>query len=154
MFILGVAIFLFMIWLAITILGGNVDNYISIPSQLIVFAPLLGTLAATRSFKVFYGGLKAVILPKSSITEELRGQAMSLFRLLSKVTAMAVGIGALIGLTNVLYGLDLGNPDVIHILGINAASALLSLVHGLFIIAAVFEPVVFNLKKRRDADRK
>ena len=150
MFILGFAIFLVFIGLVITILGGNVNDFLNLPSLLIILVPLAAVLTATKSFKVFYGGLRAMILPKEPITEELRGQAASLFRLLSKVTALAAALGVLICLVNMLMCLDFSDPLAIYHLGANIAAALILLVYGVFLIAAVFEPVVFNLKKRYD----
>ena len=149
MFVLGFAIVLICSCLTITVLGGNVTDFIQLPSLLILIIPLVAVLTATKSFKVFYGGLKAVVLPKEPITEELRGQAASLFRSLSKATAMISGIGVLISLMNMLMGLDFSEPNAINMMGSNIAAALVVMLYGLLLIVAVFEPVVFNLKKRQ-----
>ena len=150
MFILGLAIYLISTGTVITILGGDVRDFLSIPSLLIILVPLAAVLTATKSFRVFYGGLRAMILPKEPITEELRGQAASLFRLLSKVTALASALGVLVCWVNILMRLDFSDPAAIYNLGINIATTLIFLVYGTLLIAAVFEPVVFNLKKRYD----
>jgi len=154
MFLLGFAIYLVSTGCVIIILGGHVADFINLPSLLIILVPLLAVLTATRSFKVFYGGLRSVILPKEQIKEELRGQAASLFRLLSKITGMVSGIGVLISLVNLLFNMDFTDPHAISCLGVNIAASLILLLYGLLLIAAVFEPVVFILKKRRDTDRK
>jgi len=148
MFILGFAVFLVSSGLVITLLGGDVRDFLNLPSLLIILVPLAAVLTATKSFKVFYGGLRAMILPKEPITEDLRGQAASLFRLLSKVTALASALGVLICLVNMLMRLDFSDSAAIYNLGANIAASLILLVYGVFLIAAVFEPVVFNLKKR------
>jgi len=153
MFIPGFAIFLICAGMTITVLGGQLNFFLSLPSFLIVTIPLVAVLTATKSFKVFYGGLKAVVLPKKPITEELRGQAASLFRLLSKIAALAAGLGVLISLINMLMGLDFSDPSAMHNLASNTAAALVVMVHALFLIAALFEPVVFNLKKRHGEKR-
>ena len=150
MFILGFAIFLISSGLVVYILGGDVRDFLNLPSLLIILVPLAAVLTATKSFRVFYGGLRAMILPKEPITEELRGQAASLFRLLSKITALASVLGFLICLMNMLMNLDFESSAARYILGVNIASSLVLLVYGVILIAAVFEPVVFNLKKRYD----
>ena len=154
MFILGFAIFLVSTFGTAIFLGGNWINFISLPTLLMILVPLVAVLTATKSFKVFYYGLKAMVVPKIPITEELRGQAASLFRQLSKATAIISALGFLISLTNMLTGLDYSSPDFQRLLGPNIAAASLIFVYGLFLIVAVFEPVVFNLKKRRDTERK
>ena len=154
MFILGFTIFLISTVLTEIILGGSWTNFVNLPTLLMILIPLAAVMTATKSFKIFYYGLKAVILPKKPITEELRGQAASLFRLLSKSTAIISALGCLISLLNMLLGLDYTDPGSRYAIGANIAAALLIFVYGLFFIVAVFEPAVFNLKKRRDTERK
>jgi hypothetical protein len=149
MFILGVAIYLTCFGLIIGVLGGSISYFINVPSLLMIVIPLTGTLAATRSFKVFYGGLKAVILPNQPLSEEVRGQAASLFRLLSKVTALVMGLDILVSLMIILMNFNWEDPNTINMLGINIAYSLVVMAYAFLLIAAVFEPVVFNMKKRR-----
>ena len=152
-FILGFVIFLFSTWFLLVVLGGNITFYLNVP--FFVFGslmPLLAVLTAMKSFKVFYRGLKAVILPHAPITEELRGQAASLFRLLSKLTAIMMAIGFLISTINILSGLNPDDPNAYKAISGNIAYALVNIIYGLFPIAAIYEPVVFNLKKRRDVE--
>ena len=153
-FLIGFVIFLFGFVFVGQMLGGRITDLIDFTSLLMILIPLLGVLTATRSFRSFYGGMKAVILPKEPLTEELRGQAASLFRLLSKTTALASGMGVLVSLMNILMSLDFSHPEIRYIIGNNVAASLIVMLYGLFLIAAVFEPVVFNLKKRRDTERK
>jgi len=154
MFILGFAIFLVCSCLTAILLGGNLLNYLNLPILLMILIPLVAVLTATKSFKVFYHGLKAVIVPKQPISEELRGQAASLFRLLSKSTAIISTIVFIISIVNTLTGLDYSYPDFRYAVGVKVAASLVIIIYGLFLIVAVFEPVVFNLKKRREMDRK
>ena len=154
MFILGFAIFLICTFLTVIVLGGDWTSFINLPTLLMIFIPLAAVMTATKSFKIFYYGLKAMIFPKKPITEELRGQAASLFRLLSKATAIVSTIGFLISIINMLMGMDYSFPDLHFTIGAKIAAALLIYVYALFLIVAVFEPVVFNLKKRRDTERK
>jgi flagellar motor component MotA len=144
MFILGLAIFLFGFTFFIVWMGGDLLMYLDPPSLLVIAVPLLAVLTATKSFKVFYGGLKAMVQPKEPLSEELRGQASSLYRLLSKTTALASGIGVLIAA--IIIVVNIGDP---FMMGKGIAVAIISVLYGLILIAAVFEPVVFNLKKRR-----
>jgi flagellar motor component MotA len=149
MFIIGIAIFLIGIASLTAWAGGGFGVFIDPFSLLAVLVPLLAVLTATKSFKVFYGGLKAVIRPKENLTEDLRGQAASLFRLLSKTTALASGIGVLIGSI-----IALGYVESPKILGEALSVALITPLYGVILIAALFEPVVFSLKKRRDTERR
>ena len=152
MFILGFAIVLFGFLFGAAFLGGWLTDYVDLPSFLIIVIPLLGILTATKSFKVFYGGIKAVIWPKKAIPEELIGQAASLFRLLSKSTAIVSAVGFLVCLVNILFNLDMADPNAINIIGPNIAAGLITPMYGLTLIAALFEPMVFNLKKHCDAE--
>ena len=151
MFILGFAIVLFGFLFGAALLGGWLIDFVDLPSFLIIAIPLLGILTATKSFKLFYGGVKAVIMPKKAMNEELRGQAASLFRMLSKSTAIISAIGFLVCLVNILYNLNISDPYAINLIGPNIAAGLITPLYGLTLIAGLFEPVVFNLKKRRDA---
>lgn len=150
MFLLGFGVFLLAVVLTIRIQGGMVLDFIDPASLLFILLPLVAVLVATKSFQVFYGGLRAVIFPNRPITEELRGQAATLFRFLSKTMAVVIFAGVLIGFVNLLMvnwnGIDASGVARI---GINIVFMLTASLHGLFWIAAVFEPVVFILKKRR-----
>ena len=154
MFILGFAIFLVSLAATVPILGGNLMDFLNIPSLLIIAVPLVGILIATKSFKVFGGGLKAVINPFRPLSEDLRGQAASLFRLLSKATAIIVALGFMICIINLLMGIDLSGPDFRSNVKGNFAATLIIPFYGLILIGGLFEPIVFNLKKRRDTERK
>jgi flagellar motor component MotA len=153
MLLVGLAIILLSFGVCIILLGGDLRYFIDIASMLAILLPLAGVLVATGSFKVFLAGLRAVIFPKEEISEEMRGRAASLFRLLSKTTAMIAGVSVLICLVNVLFNLDVFHPGSVRALGINIAAAMISLIYGLLLIVAVFEPVVFILKKRGKGGR-
>ena len=149
MFRLGLVIFLIGIAITITILGGRVSDFIDPASILSILLSLVAVLAATRSFKVFLAGWRAVMNPREEISEELRGQAASLFRFLSKITMMVAFMVTLISLINMLMNLDFADEGGIAALGINLAASLLTPVLGLILVAAFFEPAVYILKKRQ-----
>ena len=147
---------------AIIVLGGRPQDFLNWPQLWLILFTLVAVLTATRGFKAFYGGLRAVILPKEPITEELRGQAATLFRFLSKTMALVTCIGVLISLLHLFMKLTIfvaifsptdtfmhGTAGDVMSIGTNMYFGLLIAFHGLFWIAAVFEPVVFILKKRR-----
>lgn len=151
-YLLGLAIFLVSVGATITILGGDLLFFLNFPAILAILIPLTGVLTATQSFRTFGLGFKAVIFPGKPISEELRGKAASLFRFLSKITALSSAIILLICLINLLmYWAD--NPEEIMNWGDNIAALVLSLLYGLTIIAAIFEPVVYILKKRQGKDK-
>lgn len=154
MFIFGFVIFLISMILTIVLTGGAILDYMNLPTLLFIILPLVGVLTATKSFKVFAGGLLAVINPYRPLPEELRGQAASLFRLLSKTTAIVSVMLLLIMFINICMGLDLSYPDIRSAILVNIAASLVQPFYGMILIVGVFEPVVFNLKKRRDTERK
>ena len=153
MFRLGFVIFLLGTMFVIAILGGRPLDYLDPATMLLILLPLAAVLTATGSFKVFVAGWRAAHSPKEPISEELRGQAASLFRFLSKITMLAASLGMLISLINILYNLDFSQHGSIRWLPINIAASLLGLVYGLFLVAAFFEPVVFILKRRQAKGR-
>ena len=153
-FILGLAIFLFGAFSAIGYLEGSMMFFVDPASLFIIILPLVGILTATQSFKVFAGGLKAAIFPDKPVSEDLRGKAASLFRFLSKTTALVMVIMTLIGLLLILYNIDFADPNMVTMIGSNIAIMLVLPVYGIILIAGVFEPVVFILKKRYDKERK
>ncbi|MCL1806485.1 MAG: hypothetical protein FWG31_02155 [Oscillospiraceae bacterium] len=149
MFILGIAIFLaggalFIIWN-----GGEIGLFLDPPMLFLILVSLLTVLTATRSYRVFWGGLKAVIRPKESLSEDLRGQAASLFRLLSKTTAIASGIGVII-----CAAITFSNVETPQMLRHALATILTMPLYGLFLIVVMFESIVFSLKKRRNTEHR
>ena len=149
MFLLGLAIFLLSAGFFIAVLGGDWRTFISFPSLMIIIIPLAAVLTATRGFNVFYAGLKAAVFPKQPVPDDLRGRAASLFRYLSKTTALVSAVAVLISLCNLLFNLNFyQNPGLISTIGVNIAAALITPFWGIILIAAVFEPLVFILKKR------
>jgi len=132
----------------IMVTGGAIWSFASWLSLMVILIPLLAVLTKTNSFKIFYGGMKAAILPNRKLPECSCKQAILVFRLLSKTTRIASLIGLLISLVNALVGLDYYSPESVYFLGTNIASALTTPLYGLIMIAAIFEPVGFILKKQ------
>ena len=151
MFNLGLAIFLLSLVIGVALLGGQVSNFIDLPTLLLFVLPLFAVLLATRSLRTFIDGLRAVVNPREPCTEELRGAAASLFRFLSRITALLCGLLVLIPLINMLMGLDFADAGGARALAINLAATMMTPLYGLFLIAGVFEPAVFILKKRKGA---
>lgn len=148
MFLIGFAIVLFSFAFCTIMLNGDLNTFIDIPSLIVILVPVIGVLVATQSHRVFFAGLRAAILPKEEITEEMRGQAATLFRLLSKVAMLSGAIGALVSCINMLMSLDFSSPGAWAAFNVNLATALMTLLYGLLFAIAVCEPVVFILKKR------
>ena len=153
--LLGLAITLFIIGFVIQpFLGGDIVNFINLPSVLMIILPLAGILTATQSFKIFSEGFMAAVLPKKEISEEVRGQAASLFRFLSKATAFIGLIMVCISWISILMGLDFSDSNAIHMMFVNIAASLVPMFYAVILIFAVFEPTVFVLKKRHEPRRK
>lgn len=152
MFLLGLAIMLFS--LVFLVIFGKADPmaaimcFIDWPSLIAIVGPLAAVLTATQSFKVFYEGLRAAVFPKAEISEEMRGRAASLFRLLSKTAAMAAAICMFISFLLILAEMDFSEVSYISKLAQNLAVSFITPLYALLLIVAVFEPVVFILKKR------
>lgn len=154
MFLVGFAIIVLSICGSIFMLGGDVWDFLYMPSLVIVIGTLVSVLIATRSFKMFLDGLRSVIISTCEISEETRLHAISLFRLLSKMTMMAASIVTLIALVNVLIewgAIYHGDACGVCITGLNIWGALLALFYTMVINIAVLEPAVFILKKRSSA---
>ena len=133
--------------LIIVALGGDLADFIDIPSWLAIIIPILAVLTVTRSYKMFCLGFRAALFPKREIAEELRKQAASLFRLLSKTAILSGTIMTLIPLMNMLYGMDWHDANAINYLPINFAVSLTTLLYSLFLIIFVFEPIAYILKR-------
>lgn len=158
MFLLGLVIMLFcfgffMVYDGTGFIWGSLFNFIDWASFTIIVGALVAVLTATQSFKVFYAGIRAAILPKEEISEEMRGRAASLFRLLSKTAAMAAAIGMLICLLNILYMMNFSEVGMASILAQNIAVSTITPLYALLLIVSVFEPVVYILKKRHTGKR-
>lgn len=157
MFQLGLAIMLFCLGFLAAFGNDNIMDaiycFIDWPSLMVIVGPLAAVLTATQSFKVFYEGLRAAVFPRTQISEEMRGRAASLFRLLSKTAAMAAAIGILMSLTLMLAEMDFEDVSFISRLASNLAVVLIAPLYALLLIIAVFEPVVFILKKRYTGKR-
>ena len=97
---------------------------------------------------VFCAGLKAASFPKSEITEEVRGQAISLFGFLTKIALWAAVLGMPIVLGEWLLRIDLSEVDALKRWTIAMYDSASMLYCALFLIIGVFKPVEFILKKR------
>lgn len=149
MFLLGLAIFLFGVVGFMVLLGGNLNHLIlSLDLLFTTFFALLAVVTATRSIKLFYHGLRAVVFPKSDISAETSIRAAALFKLLSKTTGAATAINIIICFINIFMTVDLGDPKILSYMLVNFAGLFVTALHGIILIFAVFEPIVFILKKR------
>lgn len=148
MLILGLAIILLCLGCFSIVLGGNVSDFISLLSLLVIICPLLGILTATRSFKLFYTGFRAAFFPNETVSEKSLRQAVSLFQLMAKAAVAMSVIGILIGFINILINLNFEDAGGIAALGISIAYSLIPLLYGLLFVIALFEPMIFILKKR------
>jgi len=147
--IIALSISLIGIALIIVVFGGELADFIDIPSWVAIIIPLLAVLTITRSFKMFGTGFKAALFPKKEISDGLRNQAASLFRLLTKTTAISGAIMTLIPIMNMLYGLDFSGENATHHMAVNIAVSMVTLLYSLLLIIFVFEPIVYILKKDR-----
>lgn len=151
MFLIGCAVVVFGMVFAIILLDGSAYNLIDVPSLVILLCAVLGVLTATKSFQVFYAGLRAAVLPQEEITSEMRGRAATLFRLLSKTVAIVAVIAVLACARNLLYLWDFSTLGGAANVGVNLYSSLMAPFYAMLFTTALFEPVVFVLKKRAAA---
>ena len=138
----------------ILVLGGEVADFIDIPSWVMIFIPILAVLTITRSFRMFGTGFKAALFPKKEIASETRKQAASLFRLLSVTTILSGIIMAMIGFMNMLLGLNWLDEHAFPHFTANVATIMVVILYSLFLIVFVFEPIVYILKKPTHSDSK
>ena len=145
--IIALCIFLLGTAFTIMMLGGSLPDFINLPSLFVIFLMNVVVLTITRSFKLFAVGLKAALFPRKIVSDDVREQAASLYRLLSKTTVLGAVVSTLISLTNMLMSLDFADPGSINKLGGNAAAALISSLYGMLLIILIIEPVIYMLKK-------
>jgi len=103
---------------------------LNLPLAMIYLFTLLAVLTAKQGYKVFFSGLKAAVFPNMPLSKDICGRAAKLFRMLSKTAALTSILALAFA---VQYGL---------------AHAFLAPFLGAVLIAAVFEPLVYTLKKR------
>lgn len=149
MYIAGIVIFLFGLILGFIYKHIPLTIFLNPTAIFILLFSLFGVLTATRGFRVLVRGFKAAMSPYAVISEDDRGRAASLFRLLSKTTALAMALITLIGFISAM-----GNIEDTQAMAEALAAAIMGAVIGLFLIAAVFEPAVAILKRRQDEERR
>ena len=143
MYFIGIAIFLLGIFGSMSLKGFSLTLLV-VPSAIVInFVPIIAVLTITRSFQAFGNGLKATMFSKKSISEDMRGKAASLFRFLSRITVIMSIFGFLFGVVTIL-----SNLNDFDKMGHALKAALVTPIWGLTLVAVVFEPVVFILKKR------
>ena len=148
--IIAAVIIIFGTTLIIVAFGGDIGDFIDVPTWLSITIPLLAVLTITRSFKLFGSGFRAALFPKREISNEDKQQAASLFRLLSKTTIMVSIIILIISLVNLGFGIDYSSSDFMEGLFTNIAVSFLTPLYSLCAIVFIFEPIVYILKKRTD----
>ena len=131
----------------IVVFGGYFGDYVDMPTLLAIIIPLLAVLTVTRNFKLFGTGFKAALFPKRKVDETLRANAAKLYRLLSKTTAFAAAFGFLVGLINILMGIDFQHEMAMSALAANLATSMMSILYGLLMIMFFFEPVAYILRR-------
>jgi len=146
--IIAIAIAIIGIALIIIATGGEYGDFVDLPSWVALIIPMLAVLTITRSFRVFGTGFKAALFPKKEISDELRKQAASLFRLLSKTTILSGVIMTMIFLTNIAFGINYNDPELVANLIMNIAICMMTILYSLFLIVFIFEPIVYILQNR------
>ena len=144
--IIALVVFLFGIVLPIVVLGGHIQDFLNLPSLVLIIIPLVAILIITRSFKLFGIGFTA-LFPKKEIAEDIQKQAAMLFRLMSKTAIIAAAIITLISLINMMTGIDVYSDGVLSNLLVNIAASLLPLLYGFVISGFIFEPIAYILRK-------
>jgi len=145
--IIALGMFLLGTLSVIILLGGYLRDYLNLPTIIFILIFLTIVLTITRSFKLFVIGFRAALFPKKEISDETREQAAKLYRLLSITTVLAAAIITIISIMNMLMGVDYLADGILLAMGVNIAASFLSLLYG-FIIAFIFEPVAYILRRK------
>ena len=153
-FLLSIAVILLGILLFMYLLSADILILFNLPALVFLLIPLLGVLIATNSLKVFAAGIKVVVFPKEEIAEDIRGKAASLFRLLSKTTILAAVVVILISFITIFMNLNLEEHWITDTLIAKISMPFITLIYAIVLILAVFEPIVFILKKRSGAGKR
>ena len=145
-----IAIVLFLFGTAFTIvgLGGDLQDFINLPTLVLLILLLVAVLTITRSFKLFGIGFRAALFPKKELDEDVRKQAALLYRLMSKTTILAAVITTLISLLNLMINFNYLEENTLNLSMGNIAASLVFLLYGLIIIVFIFEPVAYILNKK------
>jgi len=146
--IIAIAIAIIGTALVILASGGDYGDFIDLPSWVSLIIPVLAVLTITRSFRTFGIGFKAALFPRNEVNDDLRKQAASLFRLLSKTTILSGVIMTMIFLTNMAFGIDFNDPNIVANLAVNIAICMMTILYSLFLIVFIFEPIVYILRNR------
>jgi len=144
--IIALVVFLFGIVLAIVVLGGYIQDFLNMPSLILIITPFVAILTITRSFRLFGIGFTA-LFPKKEIADDIRKQAAKLFRLMSKTAITAAAIIALISLINLMFGIDVQDDGFSRNILVNAAASFVPLLYGLIMSVFIFEPIAYILRK-------
>lgn len=143
MIFLGVLLFLFVILLVNLWNGVFQFGYIELNSMLIILGGILATLVSTRSFSLFFKGIRVILRRDYHITNDEKRACSALFSLLSKISVVSGVIGFIIGTLMLLKSLD-----DIYKLGPSIALSLLTILYGLIIGYFVFMPAKFSIENR------
>jgi hypothetical protein len=146
--IIALIVGLFYIWLNIALLGADARYFIDLPSLYLLLIPIIFVLTITRSYKLFFFGLKTLIFSKIQISEEKREQTIGLFRLMTKTVAISSAIITIIFLVSMFLNMDFTSVDFMYIMIRNISTMLIVPLYCLIMILVIFEPIVFILKKK------
>ena len=145
--IIALAISFICIPMIVIVFGGEIADFVDLPSWAAIIIPMLAVLTITRSFKMFGIGFRAALFPKREIADDVRKQAASLFRLLSKTAILSGTIMTMIANMNMFHGLDFSRDDAVNLVWINVATSMVTILYSLFLIVFLFEPIVYILRK-------
>ena len=146
--IIALVLFLFGTALTVVILGGDLKDFLNLPSLVLIIIPFVAILTITRSFKLFGIGF-AALFPKKEIEEDVRKQAAMLFRLMSKTSIIAAAIITLISLVNMMMNIDVNADDFYSTALVNIAASFVPFLYGLIMSVFIFEPIAYILRKAR-----
>ncbi len=145
MFILGILLFLILIWASLVFAGGpaHVISVWDAPSFIFLFLGYFAIMAATNSYKDFAYGIKAVFSKKFTGEKKSLKQAARFFALLNRVS-IPIGVLAFI-IGGINYTIRLDEPNMLFP---SMVVATLALFYAIIVKLVFLMPAEYILNKK------
>lgn len=148
MAITGILVFLTVFCAAIVLVGGSVIWFFDIPSFILVFGFIFGSLLSGGRLADFYTGLKIWFSKDRNYKTDDLENGMEAFNVAYRASCGAGAAGFILGTVLTMINM----PDL-HVAGPCLAVACISLLLGLVLAFQVFLPARMALEKKMTAGR-
>ena len=151
---IGILVFLVSIFLVIIVLGGEVMDFLNLPSAFMFLFAIVAVLIMKGGFKTLIVAINALLSKKYSISAADQEKAIRLFKLLAKTVVYASFLFTIVCLINILMNMDYLDPWFTHNLGFNIAATFVFIFYALVINMVFIYPAISILESRHNAEVK